>query len=266
MTITTLTQYFNTSYDNFGGLDLYTPQTANETTPLVVFIHGGAWRTEDKKDHKQLAMDLAKQGFTVAVTNYRLSLRDKPDEQPKIQHPCHIQDTYEALTFLHNNHDNNHPKVYDKNKVFLVGHSAGAHMATMLLLEPTQYSIPFVKGIIGADGIYDIPLLLKTFPDYMDFISQAFGMNTSHYFNYSPVGLNPSSIPYASIPILILQSLDDKLIDVGQAESIVNHLKKLNLNVTLDTTTLNGDHYDMIKTTEFTTAVTHFVRLVDSMN
>ncbi|KAI9302992.1 Alpha/Beta hydrolase protein [Cunninghamella echinulata] len=250
------TYYFNPSFENFGALDLYSTPTANETTPLIVYIHGGAWRSEDKNDHNQLAMNLASQGFTVAVTNYRLSLRDKPNEPPKVQHPCHIQDTYEALTYLHQYR----PKpVYDQNKIFLLGHSAGAHIATMLLLEPTQYSIPYVKGIIGADGIYDLPLLLKTFPTYMDFISQAFGDDTSNYLSASPISKSSSSL----VPVLILQSLEDQLIDIGQAESILNHLKKLNINAILDTT-LKGDHYDMIKTKEFTLAVSQFVSTIVS--
>ncbi|CAO3625112.1 unnamed protein product [Cunninghamella echinulata] len=257
------TYYFNPSFENFGALDLYSTSTANETTSLIVYIHGGAWRSEDKKDHSQLAMNLVNQGFTVAVTNYRLSLRDKPKEPPKVQHPCHIQDTYEALTYLHQCR----PKpVYDQNKVFLLGHSAGAHIATMLLLEPTQYSIPYIKGIIGADGIYDLPLLLKTFPTYLDFISQAFGDDASNYMDASPISklLSSSSSslvsPY-SIPVLVLQSLEDQLIDIGQAQSIINHLKKLNINVTLDTT-LKGDHYDMIKTKEFTTIVSQFINTI----
>lgn len=62
---------YNSSFGTFGDLDLYSNVSANQSTPLVVYIHGGAWRTEDKQDHKQLALDFVEQGFTVAVTNYR---------------------------------------------------------------------------------------------------------------------------------------------------------------------------------------------------
>jgi acetyl esterase/lipase len=66
---TTLT--FNSDFGDYGKLDLYSSSSATTLTPLVVFIHGGAWRTEDKRDHENVALGFVKQGFTVAVTNYR---------------------------------------------------------------------------------------------------------------------------------------------------------------------------------------------------
>lgn len=56
---------------NYKQLDLYIPPGANRQTPLLVFIHGGAWRSEDKADHAVLAKGLANRGFPVATTNYR---------------------------------------------------------------------------------------------------------------------------------------------------------------------------------------------------
>lgn len=55
-------------------LDIYFPLTGAETSPVLLFVHGGAWRTGDKAEHSWLAENLAKQGFTVAVNNYRLVL------------------------------------------------------------------------------------------------------------------------------------------------------------------------------------------------
>jgi acetyl esterase/lipase len=62
---------YNSSFGIFGDLDLYSSTSADQSTPLVVYIHGGAWRSEDKHDHRQLALNFVDQGFTVAVTNYR---------------------------------------------------------------------------------------------------------------------------------------------------------------------------------------------------
>ncbi|KAG0172683.1 Kynurenine formamidase [Apophysomyces sp. BC1034] len=247
MDITTHT--FGAVDNPFKALDIYTPRTSTERTPLLVFIHGGAWRSEDKADHADLAEDLARKGFTVAAINYRLSLHEVPDQPPSVQHPAHIVDSLEAVEFLYRN-----PGRYDPSRIYLVGHSAGAHIAMMLVLDPT-FKASYVRGIVGADGIYDIPLLVKTFPGYMDFIGQAFGLDKTKYLEASPVSKRASPIP----PVLIVQSLEDTLIDVAQANAMANHLKSLNADVRLDTS-VNGDHYEMLKTPEFVNLVTEFVR------
>ena len=53
-------------------LDIYSPSTENEQSPVILFVHGGAWRTGDKSEHIQLAERLSQQGFVVVVNNYRL--------------------------------------------------------------------------------------------------------------------------------------------------------------------------------------------------
>ncbi|KAG1047360.1 hypothetical protein G6F46_009754 [Rhizopus delemar] len=196
--------------ENARSLDLYTSPKANENTPLVIFIHGGAWRTEDKSDYKTLAMDCLS-----------LSLLEKDETVSKIQHPSHLQDVQEAIEFLINTPPTN---TYDPKQIYLVGHSAGAHIAMMLLLG---YQVP-VKGVLGVSGIYDIPLLLNTFPSYLDFIHQAFG--DSDYYQASPVSLQTSS----SAKVIIAHSQQDSLIDNQQAEVMTHHLKSLNINVLLD--------------------------------
>lgn len=57
--------------DDYRQVDLYVPENASADTPLIVFVHGGAWRSEDKAEHKPLANMLCSQGFTVAMPNYR---------------------------------------------------------------------------------------------------------------------------------------------------------------------------------------------------
>ncbi|KAF7729734.1 Kynurenine formamidase [Apophysomyces ossiformis] len=242
------THVYDTSNAVFKSLDLYTPSTSNNTTPLIAFIHGGAWRSEDKADHEDLARDLANKGFTVASINYRLSLHEVPDKPPSVQHPMHISDVSEAIHYLYH-----HPGQYDPSRIYLVGHSAGAHIALMLVLDPA-FKISYLRGVIGAAGIYDIPLLLKTFPGYLEFISQAFGSDEKTYFEASPISKRASPVP----PVLIVQSLEDKLIDVGQANAITKHLKSLRTDVEIDTS-VEGDHYEMLKTPEFVNVATEFI-------
>lgn len=63
--------YSENKQDNFKSVDLYFANHSNEQSPLIVFIHGGAWRSEDKSDYKQMCEDFCKAGFTVASVNYR---------------------------------------------------------------------------------------------------------------------------------------------------------------------------------------------------
>ncbi|CAO3596356.1 unnamed protein product [Absidia cylindrospora] len=136
----------------------------------------------------------------------------------------------------------------------------------MLVLDPELPSLNFVRGVIGADGIYNLPLLVNTFPTYMDFVSQAFGPDTAAYQQASPISKSPRHSPSSSplVPTLIIHSMDDQLVDVAQAESIYHHLKALNFNVTLDSTSVKGDHYDMIKSTAFVSLVSGYINNIVS--
>ena len=65
--------YYTNEKTQFKELDLYIPSDNNNSakSPLLVFIHGGAWRSEDKADHVPLAQQLVAHGFPVALINYR---------------------------------------------------------------------------------------------------------------------------------------------------------------------------------------------------
>lgn len=135
---------------------------------------------------------------------------------------------------------------YDPKQIYLVGHSAGAHIAMMLLLDTNLPYHNYIKGIIGVSGIYDIPLLVKTYPSYLDFIEQAFGTNHSTYHQASPI--DKISGVLSSKPIIIAQSQDDTLINNVQAQVMDKHLRSFHANHTILEMTLTGDHYDVMKT------------------
>jgi acetyl esterase/lipase len=58
--------------ENGRSLDFYEAPDGNSASPLVVIVHGGAWRTEDKADYEDLALQFNDRGFSVASVNYRL--------------------------------------------------------------------------------------------------------------------------------------------------------------------------------------------------
>lgn len=57
--------------DNYRSIDLYLVPESNNTRPLIVFIHGGAWRSEDKTDYKDLVLEFKEKGYCTASINYR---------------------------------------------------------------------------------------------------------------------------------------------------------------------------------------------------
>jgi acetyl esterase/lipase len=101
-------------------LDLYLPRgKAGQRFPLVVWIHGGAWKMGDKKDGP--AMALANQGFAVAAINYRFSTTSI--------YPAQIYDCKAAIRWLRA-----HAAEYsfDASKIGVWGVSTGGHLAALL--------------------------------------------------------------------------------------------------------------------------------------
>ncbi|KAG1756541.1 Alpha/Beta hydrolase protein [Suillus paluster] len=204
-----LEEYTNISYipsepcNNFHNFDIYIPKqyeprnTSDEQprgphtiSPLVCFIHGGAWRSEDKLDHAGLARRLASfTGYAVAVTNYRLSPRETT-EANAIHHPDHAKDVLRFLEFVITWRGPHDISVYDSNRLCLMGHSCGAHILSSIFLEakrgedplcPSAKLLESTKAIITSEGIYDIDLLLSSFPAYRAwFIEAAFGRRSTY--------------------------------------------------------------------------------------
>jgi acetyl esterase/lipase len=116
-----------------GGLDLYRPALLPERPPLVVFIYGGSWKTGRKDDYQFVAAPLARAGLVVAVPDYRL--------YPEVRFPAFLEDNARAVAFARA-----HAAEWgaDPERVFLIGHSAGAYNVAMLALD---------RHFLAAEGI-----------------------------------------------------------------------------------------------------------------
>ena len=100
-------------------LDLYVPADTGETLPLIIWVHGGAWRGGNKTHYRP--MEYLSAGYAGASINYRLS-----------QHavfPAQIEDVKAAVRWLRAN-----AKTYrlDPNRFAAWGSSAGGHLVAML--------------------------------------------------------------------------------------------------------------------------------------
>jgi arylformamidase len=136
-------------------LDLYLPQE-QRGFPLVVFVHGGAWTRGDKDAYggayKYLGTAVAGQAVGVAVINYRLS--------PEVMHPEHARDVARAVAWLYRNSGK---YGWSPKRIYLLGHSAGAHLAALVAVDPSYLhalglSPEIIKGVVAISGVYDLTL------------------------------------------------------------------------------------------------------------
>lgn len=134
-------------------LDIYQPKNlspANDKqTSMVVFFYGGSWSSGERADYRFVGEALASQGIVVVVADYRLS--------PQTLYPGFVQDCAQAVRWAFD-----HADEYGANpdRIFVMGHSAGAYNAAMLALD-TRWLIDVgliptrLAGWIGLAGPYD---------------------------------------------------------------------------------------------------------------
>ncbi|CAN5866019.1 alpha/beta hydrolase [soil metagenome] len=132
-------------------LDLYTSATA-PARGVVVFIHGGYWDSGDKSEYPFVADSLTEAGFMTIIVNYRLV--------PDITFPSYAEDVALAVKWVFDNVANYGG---DPNEVFLMGHSAGAHIAALVAYDERYLdalgATTKLAGFVGLAGPYDfLPL------------------------------------------------------------------------------------------------------------
>jgi acetyl esterase/lipase len=133
----------------FERLDLYRPAGATRA-PIFVFIHGGYWQASDKVQHAQFSQGLLDAGYAVAMPNYGLA-PDTPLETSLAQ-------SVAALNFLAREAD---ALGLDADSLHLSGHSAGAHLAAMVLCAedaPPVTSALLLSGLYHLNPLGHLPL------------------------------------------------------------------------------------------------------------
>ncbi|KAK7055002.1 hypothetical protein VNI00_003465 [Paramarasmius palmivorus] len=247
--------------------DLYSPSSGEASNlPLVCFVHGGAWRSEDKADHADLAQKLVQStGFPVVVPNYRLTPKNKEDGT--LHHPAHAEDILMLLDFLLSSWETSNA-LYDRSRIYLIGHSCSAHMLASIILDSSRVSpsltpadkiLAAVRGVILSEGIYDLEALVSRFPDYDGwFIEPAFG--SSH--PYTDLSVSHLALrTEGEIRWFIIHSKGDMLVDMGQSESMASHLKAIAgaERVTESIGKLDDEHDDILRNEEYIRMVARFV-------
>jgi acetyl esterase/lipase len=188
-------------------LDICRPADA-VAAPVVVFFYGGGWRSGNKALYRYVAKALARRGYVAVVPDYRI--------YPEVRYPDFIEDAALAVRWVK---DNATRFGGNPEKIFLQGHSAGAHIAAMLAfdarwlekvgLTPSRD----IAGLIGIAGPYDyMPLrdeILKVI------FGGADRPETQPIFHVSP----------GAPPALLMTGSHDRLVEPGNSTRLAARLR-----------------------------------------
>jgi acetyl esterase/lipase len=133
-------------------LDVYRPREAaspGAPAPIVVFFYGGSWQGGSKDVYPFVAEALASKGFLTVIPDYRV--------YPEVMFPAFVQDAAAVVRWAH---DNAAALGADPRRIYLMGHSAGAHIAVLLTLDPRYLRAvgldrSDVRATVGLAGPYD---------------------------------------------------------------------------------------------------------------
>ncbi|HUQ64790.1 MAG TPA: alpha/beta hydrolase [Flavitalea sp.] len=211
--------YIDVSYgsDAKQKLDVYLPALRNETTRLVIIIHGGGWNSGDKSDFNNYITEFQNrlQGYAFANLNYRLVTTSSN------YFPTQENDINAAITFLKS-------KAADYNiseNFIYVGISAGAHLALLQGYKHNDVLQP--KGIVSFFGPVDLQRLYvnsdSTIPGQLKFIMNAtLEGNPNIFYSSSPINYISSN----TAPTLMLHGDQDRLVPIEQAYMLQARLEE----------------------------------------
>ncbi len=134
-------------------LDVFPARAAG--SPVFVYLHGGYWRALDKRDQSFVAPPFVDAGAMVVLPDYALC--------PAVTVEHIVLQTVQALAWVHR-----HAAEYggDPARIVVAGHSAGGHLATMLLACDWKAVAPdlpadLVKAALSISGVYELDPLRR---------------------------------------------------------------------------------------------------------
>jgi len=131
-------------------LDVYTPTgDVKKSRPVLVFLYGGGYSDGQKESYRFVAESFTKEGYVVVIPDYR--------KYPKVKFPCFVFDGAQAIAWTYKNIGQYGG---DKDRIFVEGHSAGAHIGALVAANPIYLKTfdvdrSIIRGFAGLAGPYD---------------------------------------------------------------------------------------------------------------
>jgi acetyl esterase/lipase len=189
-------------------LDVYVPEGIGGDLPLVLFFYGGSWQSGRRQDYLFVAQALTARGCIAVIPDYRV--------YPEVKFPTFIEDGASAVSWTRSKANDFGG---DIDRLFLMGHSAGAYIAAMLALNPSYLkqvgmTTREIHGFVGLAGPYDF-LPLKS-PKLKKIFGGADGIPETQ-----PVTFARAQAPAA----LLLHGASDKLVGCHNTEHLAQRLR-----------------------------------------
>jgi acetyl esterase/lipase len=190
--------------------------TSARGAPVVVFLHGGSWQYGRRQDYRFVGQALASHGVLAIVPDYR--------KAPAHPFPEFMDDAAAAVAWAHA-----HAREWggDPSRLFVAGHSAGAHMAALLgtdarYLRAVGMAPRDLHGVVGLSGPYDfLPLIDAN-------LRGVFG-DGPRWRDSQPVAFVDGDEP----PFLLLHGGADELVPPANSEHLARLLRARRENVEL---------------------------------
>ena len=201
--------------DKLQRLSVYSPENlpANDgvAPATIIFFYGGCWggcRTLNKESYLFVAEAITSRGYNAILVDYR--------RHPAVKFPEIIDDARRAVEWVHRNIEQYGG---DSELIFIMGHSAGAHLGAMLTLDETyldRNTYQAIKGFIGLSGPYDF------LPHTEPYQYAVFGPET-RYAESQPINYVDGTEP----PLLLLYGEDDTQV---KSRNIINLARKVRMH------------------------------------
>lgn len=188
-------------------LDVYSSRTAASHGPVALFLYGGSWRGGSRSCYGFVGAALASHGVTTAIADYRLF--------PQVRWPDFQADAAAALQWVQRELATDHTR-----PVLVIGHSAGAHMAALLALDPRWHRASRPAGVVGLSGPYSFePTIWPTTRDIF--------VTARHPDEPRPVAQVTPDAP----PMLLLHGAADTTVKPHNMQELAEALRRSNVPV-----------------------------------
>lgn len=204
--------------------------TPRSGSPVCVFIHGGYWYSLDKSDYSFVACGLHPHGVTTVVNNFGLAPTHDMDEI--------VRQNRAALAWTWRNIHRECGA--DPSRIFVCGHSAGGHLAMMLLATdwPTfgnDLPADLVKGVGAIGGLFDLEPIRRSY------LNETLSLSAEQVRRNSPL---QAEFP-VSAPLLLVVGIDESEEYHRQSRSMRERWSALGYPVEL-TVPADLDHFNVV--------------------
>ena len=189
-------------------LDVYRPESGDESGPIAFFLYGGGWRGGDRATYGFIGSALAAKGITTVIPDYRL--------YPEVGFPDFVEDAARAYAWTSENLAGDGDK---RRPIVVIGHSAGAHIGALLVLDRSylngqETAITEPAGFVGLAGPYAFDP--TTWHSTQEIFAGAKDSDQAR-----PVAFARPDAP----PALIMHGLDDNVVRLWNMQTLTKELE-----------------------------------------